>query len=54
MEKGLTKQQANRLLEDIETIAMTTRLLVQVVDNFGRDVRGMLNGNLKEKKNGEH
>lgn len=48
---GIKVKQAGRLLEDLETISLVTRLLQQTIDNFRRDIEGMMNGN-KENGNG--
>lgn len=54
MVQGLTKEQAHRVLEDFETASLSLRLLTNVMENIGRDIRGMLNGNFdKENVNGE-
>jgi hypothetical protein len=47
---GIKREQAHRLLEDLETICLTCRLLQQAVGGFKRDMEGMLNGN---KENGD-
>ena len=45
VEKGIRRDQATRLLEDVETLSLTVRLLEQAVSGFRRDFEGMLNGN---------
>ena len=42
--------QVHRLLEDLESVALAARLLNQVVDNFKRDIEGMMNGINKNHK----
>ena len=46
---GINNDQSHRLLEDLETIALTLRLLNQNIESFGRDIRGMINGNNKKR-----
>lgn len=50
MFKGLSKEQAHRVLEDIETVALAVALIKQAVENLGRDVQGMMNGNKKKER----
>lgn len=49
-EQGITRTQAHRVLEDIETVALATKLLNQITDNLGRDILGMMQGNISNKK----
>ena len=45
----IREDQTDRLLEDIESLSMACRLLLNLLDALGRDVLGMKNGNNKEK-----
>ena len=46
--KGLSGDQTHRLLEDIENLALSHKLHGQLLENIGRTIRGMMNGNDKK------
>jgi len=48
--KGLTKEQTDRVLEDFQSATMAIKLLMQILEQIGRDIMGMRNGNKKEGK----
>jgi hypothetical protein len=47
-DKGLTKEQADRILEDFESLTLALKLVQQLVEQIGNDIVGMRNGNQKE------
>ena len=46
--KGLTQEQTDRILEDFQSAVMAVKLLTQIMEQIGRDIMGMRNGNKKE------
>jgi len=47
--QGLSVKQSERLLEDIESVSLSARLLLNLMEAVKRDVEAMLNGNSSEK-----
>jgi len=56
MLKGLTEEQADRILENYQSFVLSLKLAHQLAEQIGRDIMGMRNGNnnnnKKEEKNG--
>ena len=48
--KGLTQEQADRILEDFQSLVMGLKLVMQLAEQIGRDIIGMRSGNKKEGK----
>ncbi len=50
LQKGLTKEQADRILEDFESLTLALNLVKQLSEQIGRDIMGMRNGNKKKER----